>query len=334
MPFLIVRNDITEIDTDAIVNAANTSLRPGGGVCGAIFAAAGYDLMKEACERIGHCETGNAVITDGFKLKARYVIHTPGPYYQDGQHGEEEKLYSCYKSALGLAKKYGLGSIAFPLISSGIYGYTKKQALCVATKAIMDFLADNEMDIYLVVYDKCSFEVSSKLFSEIKIYMDESLSETAYLYNETCRNRRYSSDEMMPEPVHMSYGAPMAPMPDFRSLFRKMDKSFSEYLIELIDRRGMKDSDVYKRANIDRKHFSKIRNNPQYKPKKTTAVAFAIALELDLSDTRELIGRAGFTLSHSSKFDIIIEYFIKHKEYNVFEINEVLFEFDQPLIGG
>ncbi|MGM9936946.1 MAG: macro domain-containing protein [Candidatus Ornithomonoglobus sp.] len=327
MPFKIIRADITKTDVDAIVNAANERLMPGGGVCGAIFSAAGYDELEKECAEIGYCETGQAVITKGYNLKAKYIIHTPGPIYRGGGNREEEQLYSCYKSSLELAKENKIESIAFPLISSGIYGYPKNEALRVATSAIMDFLENNEMDIYLVVYDKRAFEISAKLFSQVQEYIDERLVvEEDYAY------RRQTE----------AFSFPRAPMPlrgaardeNINDLLRNIDKSFSEYLLDLIDKSGMTDAQVYKKANIDRKLFSKIRSNPQYKPSKVTAAAFAVALELDLDTTRDLIGRAGYSLTRSSKFDIILEYFIERGNYNIFEINEVLFAFDQPLIGA
>ena len=347
MPYQIIRQDITKMDTDAIVNAANTALAPGGGVCGAIFAAAGYDALEAECRSIGHCDTGSAVITKGYALPARYVIHTPGPVYQPQRSDNAELLYSCYRSSLELAKKHKLKSIAFPLISSGIYGYPPADALEVATQAISDFLADNDMDIYLVVYDKRTFKVSSELFDDVKEYID------ARLVREQDLRQRGISEMLLHTELRSDAPAPMYPQADyglagaakpgrFRSAEKKeldemlleMDSSFSEYLLYLIDESGMTDAAVYKKANIDRKLFSKIRSNPAYKPSKLTAVAFAIALELDWQTARELVSRAGFSFSHSSKFDIIIEYFICNGSYDIFEINEVLFAFDQPLIGA
>lgn len=332
MPFKIVRNDITKMRVDAIVNAANTSLAPGGGVCGAIFEAAGYDSLASHCRKIGHCDTGNAVITKGYDLPAKYIIHTPGPVYKDGSHGEEQLLYSCYKSSLEKAKSKCVKSIAFPLISSGIYGYPKAKALRVATNAIMEFLENNDMDVYLVVYDKRAFEISSELFSDVEEYIEENLikpdSRRSYgIEQEAFEDMNMQCAPMMPR---NSYSRSMESIDD---MLKNMDASFSEYLLTLIDESGMTDAQVYKKANVDRKLFSKIRNNRQYKPSKVTAVAFAIALGLDIDAARDLIGRAGYALSRSSKFDIIIEYFIIHKNYNIFEINEVLFAFDQPLIG-
>lgn len=299
---------------------------------GAIFEAAGYEKLTMACGKIGHCDTGNAVITKGYNLPSKYIIHTSGPVYKGGLHGEEQLLYSCYKSSLELAKRKRVKSIAFPLISSGIYGYPKAEALRVATNAIMEFLENNDMDVYLVVYDKHAFEISSKLFSDVAEYIEENLikpdSRRLYGIEKAAQTDiLIHSAPMMPQVAH---SMPAASIDD---ILKNMDASFSEYLLMLIDENGMTDAQAYKKANVDRKLFSKIRNNRQYKPSKVTAVAFALALGLDMDGTRDLIGRAGYALTRSSKFDIIIEYFITHENYNIFEINEVLFAFDQPLIG-
>lgn len=354
MPFKIIRNDITKMNTDAIVNAANTALAPGGGVCGAIFSAAGFNELKAECDKIGKCKTGGAVITSGCKLNAKYIIHTAGPIYTDGNKREAKQLYSCYISSLKLAKKHNLESVAFPLISSGIYGYPKNEALQIATNAIVDFLAKNDMDIYLVVYDKNAFKVSSKLFSDIQEYIDETMireqprrerQDEEYIAKnvDEATFSQYISDlyDINSRDAAPIANAQMDPMPaspkdrtqTIAEILMDMDKSFSETLLELIDKSGMKDSEVYKKANVDRRLFSKIRSNMQYKPSKVTAVAFALALELDLYETRDLLEKAGYSMTHSDKFDIIIEYFIKRKNYNVFEINEILFAFDQSLIG-
>lgn len=334
MPFKIVRDDITKMTVDAIVNAANEDLMPGGGVCGAIFAAAGFDKLAAACAKLGHCDTGSAVITKGYNLKSKYIIHTPGPVYRDGKSGEETLLYSCYKSSLELARRCGCGSIAFPLISSGIYGYPKQAALRVAANAVMDFLEADDMEIYLVVYDKRAFEISSKLFSDVTEYIDEHL-----VVEEDPECRRFEQNRYHPVsmPRAEEYREPVfnsAKADSIADRLNDMDLSFSEYLLKLIDASGLTDSQVYKKANIDRRLFSKIRGNPRYKPGKTTAAAFAIALELDEAAARTLIEKAGYSLTRCSKFDIIIQYFIEHKNYNIFEINEVLFTFDQPLIGA
>ena len=323
MPFQIIRNDITRMKTAAIVNAANEGLQAGGGVCGAIFSAAGAQDLTKACDKIGRCPTGQAVITPGFALPAQYVIHAVGPIWRDGHHNEEKLLYSCYQASLHLALEHQLESIAFPLISSGIYGYPKEQALQVATRAIRDFLELHEMDVYLVVFDKSAFALSSKLVSSVQSYIDDHY---ASYYNAAERTRRMQMLQDMPcqEYSVSSY---------WDDLDLQLDESFSQALLRMIHERGLKDSDVYKKANVDRKHFSKIRGDIHYKPKKTTALAFAIALELNLSQTNALLEKAGFVLTQSSKLDIIVEYFILHKNYNIMAINEVLFAFDQSLLG-
>ena len=349
MPYQIIRQDITKMDTDAIVNAANTGLAPGGGVCGAIFAAAGYEKLDAECKRIGHCDTGKAVITNGYDLPARYIIHTPGPVYRRERNDNAGLLYSCYRSSLELAKEHKLTSIAFPLISSGIYGYPADEALEIATQAISDFLKNNDMDIYLVVYDKNTFKISSELFDDVKEYIDARLVKEQDL-SARARSEKFLHTELLSDIAGQAYPqASYVPEPskskktktifgkkqksELESMLLEMDSSFSEYLLYLIDESGMTDVEVYKKANIDRKLFSKIRSNTAYKPSKLTAVAFAIALELDWRKARDLVSRAGYSFSHSSKFDIIIEYFISDGNYDIFEINEVLFAFDQPLIG-
>ena len=338
MPLEIVRNDITKMDVDAIVNAANSSLLGGGGVDGCIHRAAGPELLDE-CKTLGGCKTGDAKLTKAYRLPCKYVIHTVGPVWQDGKHGERERLVSCYRTSLALAKEYGCETVAFPLISSGILGYPKDQALRVAMHTIGEFLMENDMTVYIVIFDRTAYQISGKLFSDIAEYIDDhyvdehTASWRERLYRLRCLN---IEDDMVCE----KSAEPCAPMAvgavggSLDDLLNDLDAGFSETLLKLIDRTGKKDSEIYKKANVDRKLFSKIRNNPDYKPSKSTAIAFAIALELDLEETRDFIARAGFALSHSNKFDVIIEYFIKQKKYDVFEINEALFAFDQSLLGA
>ncbi len=338
MPLTIVRNDITKMETDAIVNAANNALQMGGGVCGAIFNAAGVKKLQKECNAIGYCETGQAVITKGFDLPAKHIIHTVGPVWKGGTNNEPELLHDCYINSLDLAFKYKCESIAFPLISSGIYGYPKDKALEIANDAVSEFLLNNEMTVYIVVYDKTSFEMSSNLYDSIKQYIDDVYFEEHYLKrqikhieiskmeSQSLGDEAISFEEL---PLMSSSFAGEA----LTDILEKLDETFSEMLLRLIDEKGMTDPQAYKKANINRKHFSKIRNNKDYSPSKATALAFAIALELNLDETLNLLEKAGYTLSHSSKFDIIIEYFIKRKQYNIFEINEALFAFDQSLLG-
>ena len=331
MPLQIVRNDITKMKVDAIVNAANSSLLGGGGVDGCIHRAAGPELLAE-CKTLGGCETGNAKITKGYQLPCKYVIHAVGPRWRDGHHGEREKLVSCYSNSLALAKEYGCETVAFPLISSGIYGYPKDQALKVAIDTISDFLLENEMTVYIVIFDRKAYQIGEKLFSDIAAYIDDTYVDAhTDSRSEQMRRMQMLSDET----VEASFSAPMAAsIKTLDDALSQIDESFSEMLLRKIDEKGMTDTQCYKKANIDRKLFSKIRSDRLYKPSKPTAIAFAIALELPLDETKDMLMKAGFALSHSNKIDIIIEYFIEHGNYNVFEINEALFAFDQSLLGA
>lgn len=330
MPIQIVRNDITKMECDAIVNAANPTLLGGGGVDGAIHSAAGPKLLEE-CRKLGGCKTGEAKITRAYNLPCRYVIHTVGPIWKDGTNHEEEKLIACYKNSLELAKMKRCKSVAFPLISAGAYGYPKEQALQIAVSEICKFLIQNEMLVYIVVFDRDCFRVSKKLIHDITEYIDECYVEAHYQRNST-RLFTYPLEDVW-EDDSCQTGAESVTDLNLSDAVGQLDESFSQMLLRKIDENGMTDSECYKKANVDRKLFSKIRTNPQYKPRKATAVAFAIALELPLDETKELLHKAGYALSHSNKFDIIIEYFIKKQEYNIFTINEALFEFDQILLG-
>ena len=330
MPLEIVRNDITKMAVDAIVNAAKESLLGGGGVDGCIHRAAGPELLAE-CRMLGGCRTGEAKITGAYRLPCRYIIHTVGPVWNGGKYGEREKLASCYRTSLALAKEHGCETVAFPLISSGIFGYPKDQALRVAVDTIGEFLLHNDMTVYIVIFSRTAYQISSKLFADIAEYVDDHYVD-AHTDSQRERLRRMS----VLESRALSADAAAASMAvgGLDSLLAHLDAGFSETLLKLIDRSGKKDSEIYKKANVDRKLFSKIRNNPDYKPSKATAIAFAIALELNLDETRDLVARAGYALSPSSKFDVIIEYFIMQRDYDIFKINEALFAFDQSLLGA
>lgn len=334
MPFTIVRQDITKMKVDAIVNAANTELQMGGGVCGAIFRAAGAQELQDACDQLAPIKTGEAVITPGFALPAKFVIHAAGPVYSRYSAEQSEQLLrSAYLNSLRLTVANQCQSIAFPLISSGIYGYPKAEALQVATAAIRGFLADHDLDVYLAVVDQAIIVVSEKLLEAVDGYLDTNYAEKSF---EAIKSKLPDGDGLIfTEALYDCYGPVAAPSrPGIDDLVGNLDESFSYMLLKLIDAKGMTDVEVYKRANLDRKLFSKIRTGKGYMPSKRTAIALAIALELTIDETNDLLKRAGYALSRSQKFDVIIEYFIINGKYNIFEINEVLFKYDQPLLGG
>ena len=342
MPFTIVRNDITKMTVDAIVNTANPKPVIGPGTDSAIHAKAGPGLL-EARQKIGPIAAGHAAITAAFSLDAKYVIHTVGPVWRGGIFGEFQLLRSCYDNALQLALEHGCRSIAFPLISTGNYGFPKDKALQIAISAFSTFLLEHEMQIYLVVFDRTSFKLSEKLFQSVASYIDEHYVDThRATYGAATASRREHArrDWEFEERMAAAECAPCYSMPapskamSLEDMLKQADAGFTETLLKLIDESGKKDSEIYKKALLSKQHFSKIRNNPNYKPTKPTAIALALALELDLAQTKDLLGRAGYALTNSSKFDLIIQYHIENKKYNVVEINTVLYEFDQSLLGG
>ena len=345
MPFEIVRNDITKMRVDAIVNSANPKPIVGLGTDSSIHKAAGPELLA-ARQKIGNIAPGMAAITPAFCLDAKYVIHTVGPVWGGGSYGEEQLLRNCYDNSLRLALEHSCRSIAFPLISTNNYGFPKEKALQIAVSAFSSFLMQHEILIYLVVFDQSAFKLSEKLFHSITSYIDQHYvdewEKATYgpdgntrrqrihrrrdldLYTASCAREELLPCAGMPEVKESS-------LPDW---LNQADAGFSETLLKLIDESGYKDSTIYKKAHVSKQHFSKIRNNPNHKPTKETAVCFALALELDVAQTNDLIGRAGYTLSNSSKFDLIIRYFIEQKKYNIVEINLALYEFDQTLLGA
>jgi len=333
MPFEIIQGDITRIQADAIVNAANPQLQMGGGVCGAIFMAAGPRKLQTACDRLAPIHTGEAVITPGFALPARFVIHTAGPVYSRQSPDESERLLaSAYRSSLKLAFEHGCHSIAFPLISSGIYGYPRRDALEVATCANRGFLEIHDMDVKLVIFNRSDVQIPPGTLSAVDDWLQEHLPESQTI--------RRLSDTIAMEPLQDSVrlqpsAAPASPFhPDFSTMFGKLDEPFDVYLLKLIDRRGMSDVQVYRKANLDRRLFSKIRSGKGYHPGKRTILALAVALELTLKETEALLERAGYALSPADKFDVVMEYFLEHGPRDIDEINEVLFHYDLPLLGG
>ncbi len=398
MPLKIVRQDITKIKCDAVVNPTNENMIPTGGTDLAIHNAAGEKLL-ERCKKLGGCEVGKAKVTPGFNLPCKYVIHTVGPVWIDGNHGEKELLINCYKECLALSKKKRCKSVAIPLISSGTYGYPKDKVLKVALDTVSEFLFENEMTVYVVVYDKSSYEISKSLFSDIQSFISDNIGEaetvltteilgtnrTRFIADVKSNIDDNGTDDSVPdsmlkhrrvkskksflggwakEDYYCDDSAEDADAEDLSptvfkafpaveevseiekkhvtfkkskslaDMLKEMDKSFSELLFYYIDLKGISDVQCYKKANVDKKTFSKIKCKKDYKPSKQTALSFAIALELNLEETERLLQTVGMSLSNSNKFDVIVKYFIINGRYNIFEINETLFEFDQMLLGS
>ena len=489
MPFEIIRNDITKVKADAIVNTANPYVAIGEGTDRAIYEAAGAEQLLAERAKIGAMRPGQAAVTPAFALDAKYIIHTVGPAWQGGTHGEKETVAECYRNSLRLAEELKCESVAFPLISSGTYGFPKDEALRIAVSEISSFLFSHDMDVYLVVYDKESFVVSGKAFSDIRSFIEdrdvklplaqerrsrqmpdsndyreyrsaapsdgwvyksatpsadseestqrkrESIASKRKRFFERLRRGRAESAEsaeperLAPQPEEMleesqrweaqpaercelpeeqTYGSysssiskdtlsfdsdelmydldqeefaeeaptPSVPMgetfkivlpdsaeskyagseysmpemeppmprsavkPSVRSegsledLLKNKEETFQQKLFSIINSRGLTDPEVYKRANIDRKLFSKIRGDVNYNPSKKTALALSIALGLNLDETTDLLRKSGLSLSPSNNFDIIIKYCIEHGLYDIYEINCLLFKFDQPLLGA
>lgn len=348
MALQIIRNNIVNVEADAIVNTANPMVAVGRGVDSAIYEAAGRDKLLEARAAIGEMKTGEVACTPAFDLNAKYIIHAIGPAWMGGDHGEREAVAACYSKSLALADELKCESIAFPLMATGTYGFPKDEALQIAIREISTFLLAHEMEVYLVVYDKESFEVSGKLFAGIKSFLEEDeifyaeeMIESAAIEEEDLsrsemrgRRRLFGNRIAQVEELHADLMPEYSSSKSLADRIENLDKTFQEHLFMLIDRRGLTDPEVYKKANIDRKLFSKIRNNIDYAPSKRTAVALAIALELSLDETKDLLMKAGYALSPSSTFDKIIEYCIEMGEYDVHTINIYLFDFDQPILGA
>lgn len=325
MPIEIIHNDITLMKCDAIVNAANRHLLPGGGVCGAIFARAGYDLLNEACQKQAPIKTGKAIITPAFQLQSKYIIHTVGPIYLDGKHQEAKLLKNAYQNALQLAIDNHLESVAFPLISSGIYGYPKKEALQIAINTIKSFLKNHDLSVYIVVFEKNAIQISKKLYNDVQHYID-----TYFLDDE---NQKIQEHVMFQNVRNFDSKTKTFPKPfSLENLLHQKVETFSEMLLRFIDEKGYSDVQTYKKANIDRKLFSKIRSDKNYHSKKKTVLAFAIALELNIDKTNDLLYKAGYALSNSQISDIIVKYFIENEIYDIYKINETLFCFDQKTL--
>lgn len=358
MPLLIVRNDITQMKTDAIVNTANRLPIIGSGTDKAVYEKAGRDPLLALREKIGIIDIGCAAVTPALGLAAKYIIHAVGPRWQGGTYGEKALLEKCLRSILDAALAHGCSSVALPLISAGNFGFPRVLVMTIAQNVIAEYLETHDLLVYLVVFDQESYHLSEERFQGVQSYIDETYAETAaaWEYDESdwCAMRepiREQTREMMPPAECKSYGfltkagtsltaagasnsASGQKQRSLEDIVKELEMTFAETLFQYIDSRGLTDPEVYKRANLDRKLFSKIRKSKDYKPSKNTALALAIALRLNLDETKDFIAKAGYALTHSSKADIIIEYCIMQSEYDIFRVNEVLFAFDQPLLGS
>lgn len=302
MPFYLVENDITTMKVDAIVNAANQSLLGGGGVDGAIHRAAGPDLLRE-CRTLGGCPTGQAKITKGYRLPASYVIHTVGPVWRGGSRGERQLLVSAYRSSLELALDHGCRTVAFPLISSGVYGYPWDQALNVAVETIGGFVADHDLTAYLVIFDRKAYTIRQSLFAQVSAWVAAGTREAA----------------ARPETGLSAAG--------------QMREDFFPLLRQRMAGKAMTVEQFCRKANLDREDFSRL-EQAGTRPSKTLVMAFALALELPREETRELLEQAGYTLDPAQQTDRIVEYFLCRQNYDIFTINEVLFAFGRDQLGG
>ena len=352
MPFKIVRNDITKMNTDAIVNTANDHATVGTGCDIAVYRAAGYDeLLKYREDNIGFVPEGEAFITPGFKLQAKYIIHAVSPFYMGGNQGEEEKLRSCYRRSLQLAKEHGIKSISFPLISTGGFAYPKEEGMRIAVDEINAFLLGNEMDIFLVVFDTETTKLGKKLYPGLEAYIDQN-------YVEEAKEREYGGaffESVKPiEPEHdrllskarrierraIASAAPKAEKPFCTELLEDklqermshMSDTYSEYLMYLIREKHMENAEVWKRAIVDKKVFSKIKNNVNYHPNKLTALCLCVGAKLNLDESKDLLARAGYALSPCDKTDIIFSYFIENEIYDMIELDIQLEEHGLPCI--
>ncbi len=345
MPLQIVKNDITKMKVDAIVNAANNTLLGGGGVDGAIHRAAGEDLLKE-CYTLHGCETGQAKYTKGYNLPCKYVIHTVGPIWIDGAHKEKEYLINCYRNSLQLAEKLKCDSLAFPLISTGAYGYPIEEALKIAYDTINDYLIESEMQVYIVVYDKNTIVVNKDLYDRLSSYFhfdfqpsndpllsnDEFSEKKTNIYND----RLSRSPELVFRGLVKSFNFTTIkqedePLPD--SMFDVVDESFQEMLFRKLREKSMTSVECYTKAGINRKLFSKICSNG-YKTSKSTVILLALALELSIDEANEMLMKAGFAFSNADKSDVFIKNCFAEQYYDIYNINLALFEHDLKTLGS
>lgn len=366
MPFKIIRNDITKMRVDAIVNTASAEPTYETGVDRAIYQAAGEKKLLRARQKIGYLEEGDTALTPAFQLSAKYIIHAVSPIYIDGTCGEEEKLRRCYKGSLELAKSKRCKSIAFPLIATGNFAYPREEGMSIALQEIQKFLLDHDMMVYLVVFDDASVKVSGQLFNEIESYVDahyvgrciveeyatfesvraadtEDLELTFFddeeeEFEDATESVPQDTAELPPlPPMEPMCSAPecppkapvifTAPARSLQELVNNVGETFQQRLLRLISEKEMTTVEAYKAAYKDKKFFYKISKNVNYQPTKHTVYAFAIALQLSLDETKDLLASAGLAMSQASRFDIIMQYVFEHEIYDFYTIDCILYDF-------
>lgn len=320
MAFRIVRNDITKVKTDAIINTANPEPVYAEGTDKAIYEAAGAEMLLAERARIGRLKIGMAAPTPAFALPARYVIHTVGPEWIDGKSGELDDLRNCYKNSLEVAEELNCKSVTFPLIATGGHGFPKEEALKVAVEEFREYLSGHDMKITLVVYNSDNFVLSGDIFEEIKTYMEKKTKEGQEL------EMRIASGEK----VETAGDAEEDRKNDWK---KEAPKGWMETIFWWMEKKGLTENEVIQRANVERGFFDRVKAQVGFEPKKLTVIAFAIALELSLSEAKDLLKKAGFTLSFINKFDLIVQYFFEYGVHDIYVANLALFDHKQPLLG-
>lgn len=339
MAFHIIRNDIVKMKVDAIVNSANPKPTYAYGTDLAIYKAAGAEALLKERLAIGEILPGTAAVTSAGNLQAKYIIHTVGPSWIDGSHGEFDVLRACYANVLEAAERLKCRSIAFPLIATGVYGFPKDQALKIAMSAIQSYLIRHEMDVYLVVFDENAFVLSGKVFDRIQAYVDANYVADAYSDEyripegeeepdmDTLRLEALRKLDSKAKPLRVSRRQSVKGRPkteDWNVLFDVDEKTFQEKLFEYIDRSGLKSSDIYRPIEMSRQQYSKILCNKHYQPKKNTALLLCIVLKLSLAEAEDLLSRAGLAFNPSSKQDVIVKACLLQKQYDISFIDAVM----------
>ncbi len=339
MPLMLLKTNLTHFPCDAIVVATDSSMQSGGSVFGAVCSCFGPAFMRmvRKKERIS---VGNAALLGDhdelsvLPMKCRNVILTAAPVWKDGKSGEIQLLAQCYRSSLELAYKNGYKKIGIALIDSSFYGFPAEIAVNTAVEAVQNYPELHNLDVYLIEFDHFSYEKESKKRKKLSRYIEKFLGNKINSVKPNIRTLFSGSMLMGRRESEISVNCESMADAALDERLKNLDESFAQKLFRKIDESGMTDVECYKKANISKQIFSKIRSNQNYRPQKNTVLSLAAALELDLEETNELLGTLGMTLSHSSKSDIIIEFCILNGIYNVFEINELLYEYDQSLLGS